>query len=437
MLIVSYFALYMVVVFTSRVEPFLFLRIVFIGAPGAMCCLALWSGSFVSPHMVYAQTEEYFRFAIILNAVGLVSARVGWYIGGAMAKASMPSPLVYTIGNTTLRNVVLALAFAVIIWFAEGRGDTIFEGRYGGEGSRSLPLGNVNAIINILIATVLYFLLTKRSGREVFVFIVLAIVSKVVYANLIRGIRADALDTLIMIFVIIGVYNSNYSKVRTSHIIFGLSFLIVLQFIGIVRSSFYTSGLGGLESFSIFRQSADSVFISISTIGDITATFIGFLWLPDTGYALDAERTYLGYILRIPPEFLYPARPDDISWVFGEQGLTSGGGSFELGEAYITFGLAGVVIVPMILSIVFSYLIGKLKVSPSSIVYFILLASILAVFSRGAWYQTFAYFKSFVTGLMWLAPVLLTARLTPNINVLQQRSRDLRTISEKLRPWGR
>ena len=108
--------------------------------------------------------------------------------------------------------------------------------------------------------------------------------------------------------------------------------------------------------------------------------------------------TYLEYILRTPPEFLYPDRPRDLSAIFARFGYVSIGGFPELAEAYLSFGLLGVWVVPGLITYMFVRIEDKAKAG--SILYYILLLAILSVFMRGAWYQTFAYYKAMVTGLV-------------------------------------
>jgi hypothetical protein len=115
---------------------------------------------------------------------------------------------------------------------------------------------------------------------------------------------------------------------------------------------------------------------------------------------------YLEYFLRTPPEFLYPDRPKDLSSIFEDYGYISIGGFFEIAEAYLNFGLIGVFIIPFAIS----YLIAKMykKAISGSLFYYIQLLAFLSVFMRGAWYQTFAYYKACITGLIvYLSMVIL------------------------------
>ncbi len=404
----AYIALVLAMLIATRRQPLLFLRLAFLASPGLLCAVALLGAFTISPHLQISQTPEIYEKAIWLNALALVTARLGWSAGAHLAE-TRPLSSVTVLHDVSIRNGIILVFVGVVLWFVQGRGDTFFVSRYASDETAGLPLGNVNSIINILIGTVVYYLVT-RNHRHIWQAIAIILAFKVVYANVLRGIRADALDTVILIYVILGFYLSECAVVRLRHLAAGAGFAALLYFIGIVRASFVETGLQDVAAYSFLTENDGEVALHISTLSNITATFTGFIWLADTGYVVEPARTYLGYVLRIPPEFIYPDRPVDLAWVFPEVGQTSGGGTFELGEAYLTLGVFGVAVVPAAIGGVFGYLSRRLRRSPYSIVTFVMLCALLAVFSRGAWYQSFAYFKSFITGLIWLVPILLVAK---------------------------
>lgn len=403
-----YFGLVLVLLIASRRQPLLFLRLAFLAAPGLLCSVALLGDLTIASHLLVSQTPEIYEKAIWLNALALVAARLGWSAGVRMADLG-PVRSVTVLRDVSIRNGIILLLVGVVLWFVQGRGDTFFVSRYASDEAAGLPLGNVNSIINILIGTVVYYLVT-RNHRHIWQAIFVILAFKVVYANVLRGIRADALDTVILVYILLGFYLRECAVVRLRHLLAGAGFAALLYVIGIVRASFVETGLQDVAAYSFLSESDGAVSLHVSTLSNITATFTGFIWLADTGYVVEPARTYLGYVLRIPPEFAYPDRPVDLAWVFPEVGQTSGGGTFELGEAYLTLGVFGVALVPAAISAVFGYLARRLHRSPHSIVTFVLLCALLAVFSRGAWYQSFAYFKSFITGAIWLIPIMLVAR---------------------------
>jgi hypothetical protein len=82
--------------------------------------------------------------------------------------------------------------------------------------------------------------------------------------------------------------------------------------------------------------------------------------------------------------------------------FTSGGAFFELGEAYLNFGILGAFITPFLFSACVSFAMKKFLVSPYSIKSSIYLISILSVLIRGLWYQNFVLYKAFITSIIIL-----------------------------------
>jgi len=136
------------------------------------------------------------------------------------------------------------------------------------------------------------------------------------------------------------------------------------------------------------------------TLGPITTTFANTVYLIKQN-SLDFiyGRSYFEFLLRTPPEFLYPDRPKDYATIFANYGLSSGGGFFELAEAYLNFGIFGAFIVPMVITFLISFLYFRLK-RGGGLFYIFALSSLLCIWMRGAWYQTFAYYKSFIAAAL-------------------------------------
>jgi hypothetical protein len=89
----------------------------------------------------------------------------------------------------------------------------------------------------------------------------------------------------------------------------------------------------------------------MGTISPIATTFSNTVWLIQNNVInYSFGQSYWEWILRIPPEVLYPNRPVDYAWMFQEYGLLAGGGFFELAEVYMNFGLIGALIIPGIIS---------------------------------------------------------------------------------------
>jgi hypothetical protein len=140
--------------------------------------------------------------------------------------------------------------------------------------------------------------------------------------------------------------------------------------------------------------------IAFGTVSPISTTFANTVWLVDNGkLELALGRSYWEFILRTPPEFLYPDRPKDYAWLFEEFGLLAGGGFFELGEAYMNFGLLGTLVAPGVLSFLMAKTFYNVIARQTVLSYF-LLFTFLGVFLRGTWYQTFAFYRGFWTAII-------------------------------------
>ncbi|HYA47927.1 MAG TPA: hypothetical protein VEF92_10290, partial [Burkholderiales bacterium] len=81
------------------------------------------------------------------------------------------------------------------------------------------------------------------------------------------------------------------------------------------------------------------------------------------------------------------------------------GGFFELAEAYLNFGLLGCLAVPFAISFLMG--ICYRKALAGSLFWFMILGAVLAVFFRGAWYQTFSYYKATLTGTALFLLIIL------------------------------
>ena len=109
--------------------------------------------------------------------------------------------------------------------------------------------------------------------------------------------------------------------------------------------------------------------------------------------------SYLDYILRTPPEFMYPNRPESLAWlpekILG-RGSTNGGYT-ELAELFLNFGIWGALFVPGIISYYIGCSMKLFVLNEYYLVYSIPFFSILSVYFIGNLYQTFAFYKALVT----------------------------------------
>ena len=110
-----------------------------------------------------------------------------------------------------------------------------------------------------------------------------------------------------------------------------------------------------------------------------------------------------------PPKILYPYRPKSLAWLSSDLygGGGAGGGFNEMAESYLNFGVLGSLIVPAIISFAISFFLRQFIVNRYNIIRSLIFISLLAVFFRGILYQSFAFYKTFITSVILYGIVFL------------------------------
>ena len=265
---------------------------------------------------------------------------------------------------------------------------------------RTVYLGNIQAIgvISLLAMTVAVVKARIPQGKCVLTGSAVLFLG---WALFLKGSRQDVMSAILGMYVCycIGTVRRPAVTVRVGLVI--LLIVAVGELWGVVRFSLCDDGIN-------VRQAAQSWVAKVSdrhvhswgTVSPICTTFANTIHLVDTGQ-LDYMygKSYWEFILRTPPAFIYPNRPRDYAWMFGDYGLQAAGGIYPLAEAYMNFGVFGALFVPAIVSYLSSrcYYGALLKQSMCS---YFLLYSFAAMFLRGTWYQTFAFYKTGLTALI-------------------------------------
>lgn len=303
--------------------------------------------------------------------------------------------------------VAFLAAIAAAYYQATGYGASIFAAGYTSTQAESRLLGNVNAIGNAALYIMLLSHL-KKSSRLTGVLLIVGIVAFWGWGMLIRGGRQDVMSGVFGLFIVYNMMQGKSAGIspRVFFAIFGI--VLIFETIGIMRADFFSQGFGVFASSADFQGDmiAQGIY-HFGTLSPIATTFANSLALIDSN-TIDHSlgRGYLDYISRTLPEFIYPERPDDYALLFQRYGMQSGGGIFEIGEAYINFGLVGVFLVPFIISLLLAR-IYTLAIFHGGMIYYFLMFGFLATWLRGAWYQTFAFYKTTVTCLLMLFAVYL------------------------------
>jgi len=346
----------------------------------------------------------------LLTNIALFANELGLSFGSKI-KIVLPQSVRYE--NKTFFSFVFFSTIIVSYFISISHNGLIGSGSsYGSGGGAAMPINNLNSISNILFYTLLllYFKYKNFYGlhsKKIYYLVIFAAIFLYLYAEFLRGVRMDALNGILGTIVLYSIYEKKGLKITPKFFFLGILLFLLVQIMGILRSALNVLSPNEIYnvvvtnfSYLIKNPNSDIMFYQ-GTINDIATTFSGtIMLLKDHVIDYMHGKSYIDYILRTPPHFMYPNRPQDLAWIFVNNGYTSGGGFFELAEAYLNFSVLGVFIVPFIISSMISFSYKQFSQNKYSIFHSILLFSILSAFLRGLLYQTFAFWKSIVTGFI-------------------------------------
>jgi len=389
-----------------------FIRTFFLGIIGfiAMGAKLISDDALFGYHMKESQTVEIATLMFLLTNIALFSSEIGFLIS---QKVKLIKEHELYFENKLFFYFVSILLFIVTFLMVLANGNLVINGgTYANGTGISMPVNNLNVVANILFyILILLFYKTiniykirnkKYLGLIIFFFFYIFF-----FAEFLRGVRMDALNGIFGLVILYLLYNDKPLKVTPKLFFLGIFLFMIMQIMGMLRSALNYLTFDEIivvikNGFSaIMEGSRSGILFYQGTINDIATTFSGIIYMIQhhiINYYYG--NSYLDYILRTPPKFLYPDRPESLAWIFVNHGFTSGGGFFELAEAYLNFGVMGAFIVPFVIS----FLLGcayKLFVNNKySIFYSILLFSFLSGFMRGVLYQSFSFYKAIVTGFI-------------------------------------
>ena len=359
-------------------------------------------------HMQESQSIEIATLMFLLTNIALFGSEIGFLLS-SNCKIISSKKLVFE-GKTFFYITFILLIF--VSYLISLSRLNILTATYGSGGGVSMPLSNLNAISNILFYSLilLYFKFTNIynwSANKYKYLIIFSGIFLFLYSEILHGVRMDALNGIFGAVILYLVYSGKSLRLNWKIFLLGALLFVIFQVIGMVRSSLQSMTLGQhydliIYGFSsIFTGSKSGILFYQGTINDIATTFSGIIMmLEENMINFYYGSSYFDYILRIPPAFIYPDRPQDLAWIFVNNGLTSGGGFFELAEAYLNFGVMGVLIVPFIISFLFGYGYKLFIYNKYSLLGSMLLFGLLSSFLRGILYQSFALYKSVITGFI-------------------------------------
>lgn len=354
----------------------------------------------------------------VTTSLALLSNEIGLYL--SHPRDSQPRPRLKDMQPHLWRTIfivgvpaVLGVSYLVMRVYV----DTVLTSGYGGaatETGADLPLGNtINSGIVCLLAM---FVALRRFGgrRRLVIFAGCAFVFLII-AMFLRGQRQDVLTSIFGLMVCYGLAKGRSVGLTPKMVFVGLMLVLIFEAWGLARGAIAVGGvevLGLAETVLWGRFTGD--IVRFGTVSPIATTFSNTVWLIDSGTVpLALGRSYWEFIPRTPPAFLYPDRPQDYAWMFEDYGLLAGGGFFELGEAYMNFGLAGGLIVPGIISFLMARSFYNV-LSKQTVFSYFLLFTFLGVFLRATWYQTFAFYRGFWTAMVLYICLLALHRVLVN-----------------------
>ncbi len=361
------------------------------------------------------------------TSIALFSSEIGLELGKIRFK-TLPNFEKYDNGvikatdNSWLLISVFSIPVIILVSYltAISAGPPIWQAAYATEAGGQ-TLGNLQTIG--IISLLAFYVGSNKcdlKNRNVILFLLIFIF--LFWGMAIRGLRQDVITSLLGIVFCYGLIKGEDFKIKPLTLILIFFAYLIFETLGAARAILSISGVSLYEIFTTafaflspvgfedgfdlnnlnFFLLGDAQVVMPGTLGAIAKTFSTTVYLVDAGYLdLQYGKTYYEFILRSPPEFLYPNRPEDYAWMFLDFNTNTVGGFFELAEVYFNFGFIGMMFVPGLISFLISYCYTKARIDQSLIAYFLLFSFLGSLF-RGAWYQTFAFYKSFLTSMILL-----------------------------------
>jgi hypothetical protein len=424
-IIILLFSLY--IIHLVKLSEILFAsRQFLLAAPGllAFANKSLDPQSLFAKHMSFSQSSEMATKMMFLSMLAVLGSHIGYKWISKRIISSFPVPLVS----------IITPKFAYVLYYGGIAGSLaagtyfainvrpVWELTYGSNVVGEVLFGNLNSMIGVFFGAALIGFLTIKNNQKQNhspLILIVAAVYVLGWCYLARGYRQDVISTLFLCYLVFYMSLSKLPRVRAKVILVGILVVILGQAWGLLRG-----GMGELSSFTwdevvgymLENDPGRDVLISGGTLNDVSATFSGTVFFVDNGsLELELGLGYLRFILRSVPNFLWSERPRDEAWIFTEDfAATSGGGFYELAQAYLNFGVLGCFFVPLIITIFIFYFYRKATYNPSLIAIFSILG-ILSAWLRGSLYQTFAFWRGWNTGLFILLIFFIINRFT-NLN---------------------
>jgi len=411
------------------------MRLLLLAGPGIAACFVYWltdGTMFVTYYAGEWLTPIFVREFAMASAVAGLASVVG-HMAGAR---SMPAPFnlrLYTTGRSEVKAVSwmgLAVAVLMLLDQAYRVGDYLHHtGSYG----KTVQIAPPPPLLGIWNSVGMYLILVSflglhyrdgrmRRPRVIWVVLVLSVIMNM----MLRGLRQDTFPVLgiIIFFSWLLIRPQPPARPVLYAILIVSAGYVVGVFTGRLRTTFSWAGFQNLLDSPLamffFKNYTGGTSFLLETASSVAGTFlVVFLKTSGGTVGLLYGRSYLDFIPRTPPEFLYPGRPQDLAWEMKYEGVwLASGGILEISEAYWNFSRLGILLVPLLIS----YFVTRvsLKVCDCSNPMFAAFPlAIMATMSRWILYQTFALYKGTVaiavfSLIVWITVKILVGGARPN-----------------------
>ncbi|MDO8500596.1 MAG: hypothetical protein Q7S20_02015 [Gemmatimonadaceae bacterium] len=353
-----------------------------------------------SPVGIEAQTLEVGAKMFALTSLALLGAFGGLVIGFRLSRkpgSTWPATTALMSFSSSYFYFATVIVFITGYLSARSYGNTVFESGYASGSGKGQLLGNLQAI-GVIAMVVAVTAGSRSSRRWVTPFLIFLGSYFFIWGIFLRGGRIDVLSGILAVVIGPAAANGRIARFRLRHYVVFVFVALAMEAWGTLRTTLSSAEAPEETIVEDYKGLMDLGIYNAGTISSIATTFSNTVDMMGTAVNFDHGKSYFDYVLRTPPEFIYPNRPRDLAWMFQDLGYSAIGGMFELAEAFFNFGLIGCLLVPFCIS----YAIGVTyrKALRGQLLWFFILASVLAETFRGGWYQTFAFYKGAVTGIV-------------------------------------
>jgi hypothetical protein len=408
-----------------------FFRVLVISWVGLVPALAIWQGAYFAIRMPYVQTEQVGWIFGILVCTTLFSSQIGFWLVSKVNFLPSSNSLDLCRAPKLLFSLLFCLLLVAGYLLAEQEGDFVFQSAYGADqtGRVEMPVQNIQSITAILLGMLFIVSVRTKHYFEAISFVPIvtkirslalffALLYVVVWAQFLRGARMDPVGFLILLYILYYSVKRQIASLTIKYLMIAVVLISILQVWGAARNTLAQGiSLAEIMETMIQRDAREVQGVAVlyfqGTFNNISVGVAGAINAVEKGlYFPLYGGSYLDFIGRIPPAFIYPNRPTSLAW-FSEwiYNDSSGGGMNEMGEIYLNFGIYGSLFVPGIISFAIGWAYKRHMMNPLNIWISLPFLGFFGVYTRGLLYQTFDAFKSLITAYILYLAILVIYKI--------------------------